>query len=196
MNEDNKQVKKKSIAGLCLLLIILIGIALGLTYLKFFYKDTTGVPIIPDQKITPEITNELNIIVDNINNDEIVKEKSKENINIKAKLNKDTITITYNNESKIEEYNFKYNNMLLEIETENNETAFNDIFKIIVRANQKRLNNTNNIDILVEQFLNNDYEIDGLYKESLEANQITYNIALDKAIKVIENKTEEDDLEG
>ena len=196
MNEDNKQVKKKSIAGLCLLLIILIGIALGLTYLKFFYKDTTGVPIIPDQKLTPEITNELNIIVDNINNDEIVKEKSKENINIKAKLNKDTITITYNNESKIEEYNFKYNNMLLEIETENNKTAFNDIFKIIVRANQKRLNNTNNIDILVEQFLNNDYEIDGLYKESLEANQITYNIALDKVIKVIENKTEEDDLEG
>ena len=196
MNEDNKQVKKKSIAGLCLLLIILIGIALGLTYLKFFYKDTTGVPIIPDQKLTPEITNELNIIVDNINNDEIVKEKSKENKNIKAKLNKDTITITYNNESKIEEYNFKYNNMLLEIETENNKTAFNDIFKIIVRANQKRLNNTNNIDILVEQFLNNDYEIDGLYKESLEANQITYNIALDKVIKVIENKTEEDDLEG
>lgn len=196
MNSNNKPQKKKSVVGLCLLLIILIGIALGITYLKFFYKDTTGDPIIPEQKLTPAITSELNKIVDNINNDEIVKGKSKENINIKAELKKDTIAITYNNNNKKEEYNFKYNNMLLEIETESADEVFNEIFKIIVRANQKRLNNTNNIDNIVDQFLNNEYEINGLYKESLEANEITYSISIDKVIKIIETKTEEDDLEG
>ena len=189
----NNEEKKKSTIGLWLLLIVLLATAAGLTYLKYFYNEKIYYP--EDIKLNSEIEEQLNEITNNFNKDTLTLEKLKENIVIEAKLQNDTIVVNYKEKNITKEYNYKYNNNLLETEIDEETEIFNQIFKIMVYATQKRLKNEKReeIDKYVNDFLNNENEIEGLYKEMVEANIITYNIEITKIIKPI---TEENDLEG
>ncbi len=189
----NNKEKKKSTIGLWLLLIVLLATAAGLTYLKYFYNEKIYYP--EDIKLNSEIEEQLNEITNNFNKDTLTLEKLKENIVIEAKLQNDTIVVNYKEKNITKEYNYKYNNNLLETEIDEETEIFNQIFKIMVYATQKRLKNEKReeIDKYVNDFLNNENEIEGLYKEMVEANIITYNIEITKIIKPI---TEENDLEG
>ena len=189
----NNKEKKKSTIGLWLLLIVLLATAAGLTYLKYFYNEKIYYP--EDIKLNSEIEEQLNEITNNFNKDTLTLEKLKENIVIEAKLQNDTIVVNYKEKNITKEYNYKYNNNLLETEIDEETEIFNQIFKIMVYATQKRLKNEKReeIDKYVNDFLNNENEIEGLYKEMVEANIITYNIEIKKIIKPI---TEENDLEG
>ena len=189
----NNKEKKTSTIGLWLLLIVLLATAAGLTYLKYFYNEKIYYP--EDIKLNSEIEEQLNEITNNFNKDTLTLEKLKENIVIEAKLQNDTIVVNYKEKNITKEYNYKYNNNLLETEIDEETEIFNQIFKIMVYATQKRLKNEKReeIDKYVNDFLNNENEIEGLYKEMVEANIITYNIEITKIIKPI---TEENDLEG
>ena len=190
---EKGQKKSNKVVFAWIILVLLVIIAGGLTYLKFFYtkeKETEN-----NEELTPAIQNELQKIVDNFNNSELVKEKTKENITIKSKLENNIITVEYESSERKEEYNYTFNNLILIIETDNDNNIFKEIFKIMVYAVQKRLGNENNIDNLIEGFINNTMEVDGLYRETIEANKITYNIDITKVTKEIgsiDEKEEED----
>ena len=80
MKKEQKKANKVAFAWIILILLVII--AGSLTYLKFFYtkeKETKN-----KEELTPAIQNELQKIVDNFNNSELVKEKTKENITIKS----------------------------------------------------------------------------------------------------------------
>lgn len=188
---EKGQKKSNKVVFAWIILILLVIIAGSLTYLKFFYtkeKETEN-----KEELTPKIQKELQKIVDNFNNSELVKEKTKENITIKSKLENNVITVEYESSERKEEYNYTFNNLILIIETDNDDNIFKEIFKIMIYAVQKRLGNENNIDNLIEGFINNTMEVDGLYRETIEANKITYNIDITKVTKEIGSINEKED---
>ena len=188
---EKGQKKPNKVVFAWIILILLVIIAGSLTYLKFFYtkeKETEN-----KEELTPKIQKELQKIVDNFNNSELVKEKTKENITIKSKLENNVITVEYESSERKEEYNYTFNNLILIIETDNDDNIFKEIFKIMIYAVQKRLGNENNIDNLIEGFINNTMEVDGLYRETIEANKITYNIDITKVTKEIGSINEKED---
>lgn len=190
---EKGQKKSNKVVFAWIILILLVIIAGSLTYLKFFYTIETEAE--NNEELTPAIQNELQKIVDNFNNSELVKEKTKENIAIKSKLENNVITVEYESSERKEEYNYTFNNLILIIETDNDNNIFKEIFKLMVYAVQKRLGNENNVDNLIEGFMNNTMEVDGLYRETIEANKITYNIDITKVTKEIgsiDEKEEED----
>ena len=190
---EKGQKKSNKVVFAWITLILLVIIAGSLTYLKFFYTIETNAE--NNEELTPAIQNELQKIVDNFNNSELVKEKTKENITIKSKLENNVITVEYESSERKEEYNYTFNNLILIIETDNDNNIFKEIFKIMIYAVQKRLGNENNVDNLIEGFINNTMEVDGLYRETIEANKITYNIDITKVTKEIgsiDEKEEED----
>lgn len=194
---EKEQKKSNKTAFAWIILILLITIASGLTYLKYFYTTNTEADIENNEELTPTIQNELQKIVDNFNNSELVKEKAKENITIKSRLENNVIIVEYESSERKEEYNYTFNNLILITEIANDDNAFKETFKIMVYAIQKKLGNENNIDNLIEGFINNTMEVEGLYRETIEANKITYNIEITKVVKEIgsmdENEEEEEE---
>ena len=192
---EKEQKKSNKTAFAWIILILLVFIASGLTYLKFFYTRETEAE--NNEELTPAIQNELQKIVDNFNNSEIIKEKAKENITIKSRLENNVIIVEYESSERKEEYNYTFNNLILITEIANDDNAFKETFKIMVYAVQKKLGNENNIDNLLEGFINNTMEVEGLYRETIEANKITYNIEITKVVKEIgsmdESKEEEEE---
>ena len=188
---EKGQKKPNKVVFAWIILILLVIIAGSLTYLKLFYTIETEAK--NNEELTPAIQNELQKIVDNFNNSELVKEKTKENITIKSKLENNVITVEYESSERKEEYNYTFNNLILIIETDNDDNIFKEIFKIMIYAVQKRLGNENNIDNLIEGFINNTMEVDGLYRETIEANKITYNIDITKVTKEIGSINEKED---
>ena len=188
---EKGQKKSNKVVFAWIILILLVIIAGSLTYLKLFYTIETEAK--NNEELTPAIQNELQKIVDNFNNSELVKEKTKENITIKSKLENNVITVEYESSERKEEYNYTFNNLILIIETDNDNNIFKEIFKLMVYAVQKRLGNENNIDNLIEGFINNTMEVDGLYRETIEANKITYNIDITKVTKEIGSINEKED---
>ena len=82
-------------------------------------------------------------------------------------------------------YEFSYDNLCLNItvnEEKSNEEEFKMILRFLIEAVQKRLNNTSDIDIYVDNFLDNDINYDGLIKVKTE-NGIKYQINITKKIK-------------
>ena len=188
---EKGQKKSNKVVFAWIILILLVIIAGSLTYLKLFYTIETEAK--NNEELTPAIQNELQKIVDNFNNSELVKEKTKENITIKSKLENNVITVEYESSERKEEYNYTFNNLILIIETDNDNNIFKEIFKIMIYAVQKRLGNENNVDNLIEGFINNTMEVDGLYRETIEANKITYNIDITKVTKEIGSINEKED---
>lgn len=188
---EKGQKKSNKVVFAWIILILLVIIAGSLTYLKLF--NTIEIEAENNEELTPTIQNELQKIVDNFNNSELVKEKTKENITIKSKLENNVITVEYKSSERKEEYNYTFNNLILIIETDNDNNIFKEIFKLMVYAVQKRLGNENNVDNLIEGFINNTMEVDGLYRETIEANKITYNIDITKVTKEIGSIDEKED---
>lgn len=184
MNNETKRVKKKSTALAWISLIILISAAGGLTYLKFFAGlETNTANTTPKETTSPVVLEALTSIADNFNSDSKIEEYKKSNIDVNATVENTNIKITYKDkETKI--YEFKLVTPNLVIETTSNDPEFEKIFTIIVHAIQKRLDNKNNIDEYIKKFLEEEEEVEGLSKETIEANKIKYQINVSKKIGV------------
>ena len=201
MNNESKIVKKKSTTLAWIALLVLLTAAGALSYLKFFANiEPNPTQEEPKQETSSVVTEALTTIVNNFNSNKEIAELEKNNIKISAKVNKEEIDITYiEKEPKI--YNFSLNVPNLKITTETNDKEFEKVFSILVYATQKRLNNEKNIDKYINDFLQDEKEVEGLYKEPKEANEIEYSIDIGKIIgeeETTENQTDnsQDKKEG
>lgn len=186
MNNETKRVKKRSTALAWISLIILISAAGGLTYLKFFSGlETNTANNTPKETTSPVVLEALTSIADNFNSDSKIEEYKKNNIDVNAVVEDTSIKVTYK-DKETKTYDFKLVTPNLVIETTSNDPEFEKIFTIIVHAIQKRLDNKNNIDEHIKKFLEEDEEVEGLSKETIEANKIKYQINVSKKIGVNE----------
>ena len=182
MNNEPKSIKKRSTTLAWLLLIVLISAAIGLTYLKFFWGKVPTTEDVSQKEITsPVIAEALTTIIEEFNNNDTIKQYQKENIKINATLEGTTIKVTYE-DTEPKTYDFKLESPNLIISINSNDADFKKVFPIIVSATQKRLNNEANIEEYINNFLNNDEEVTGLSKTTIEANKIEYSIDISKKI--------------
>ena len=62
---------------------------------------------------------------------------------------------------------------------------FEKIYKILIKAAQKRIGNTENIDDLIDEILNNNLKYNGIIKEE---NEKTIHYQMDITKKIINNQ--------
>lgn len=174
-------------------LIILIILLIALNYVKFFMNSNDNIQQTPVENSASQAVNTaLNQIVENFNADEKIKEFQTNNIEITAVLNNYSIFINYKGETSTT-YEFHYNNFKLDIKVSNDEEnmeKFKIIYEILIRAVQKRLNNTENIDTYINEFLTDSMEYDGLQKIATDDSDI-FMYTMD-ITKKIENNNLED----
>ena len=183
----NKEKNKNLIAWI--LLLILISITLAITYIKYFSFDNINNNI-EERPINESSSNAIHIalkdIVTNFNdNNKVIEYQQTNNLTLKASVNNYSIFISYI-DSTTTTYEFKYEDLFLNININNdaeNEKKFNIIYKFLIEAVQKRINNSNNIDELINNFLTNDINYDGLIKNS-DNNIIEYKMNITKKLEM------------
>lgn len=183
-----KQKKNKNTIA-WIMLFVLVVIALALTYIRFFFVDNDNNnieerPINNSSSIA--IHNALSDITSNFNGNPQINEYADNNINIKATVNNYSIYISYVTDTTTT-YEFTYNDLCLNITIDNqdkeNQDKFNIIYKLLIEAVQTRINNTDNIDELISNFLTTDTNYDGLSKKEVE-NGIEYRMNITKKLKI------------
>lgn len=177
--------KKNKIVIAWILLFGLIGIALSITFMKFFPKNNNNIEERPvNESSSNAIHTALQDITVNFNqNPNVVKFAEDNNIILKAALNNYSIYISYIAETTTT-YEFAYDNLCLNITINNNKvdkTKFNIIYQFLIEAVQKRINNTDDISSTINDFLNNDKNYEGLTKNEL-ATGIEYQMNITKKI--------------
>ena len=179
-----------------ILLISLLIISTILTYMKFFTNDYEQNEI-KENPVNNSNSKAIHTALEEItkNFNEIINsaaEYNEDNIIIKASLNNYSIYISYITDNSTTTYEFKYDNLCLITILNSNEeetNKFNLIYKQLVKAIQKRINNPEDVSEYIDNFLNENTEYDGLTKNKLE-NEIEYKIDITKKIKLLE-RTEE-----
>lgn len=179
-----------------ILLISLLIISTILTYMKFFTNDYEQNEI-KENPVNNSNSKEIHTTLEEItkNFNEIINsaaEYNEDNIIIKASLNNYSIYISYITDNSTTTYEFKYDNLCLITILNSNEeetNKFNLIYKQLVKAIQKRINNPEDVSEYIDNFLNENTEYDGLTKNKLE-NEIEYKIDITKKIKLLQ-RTEE-----
>jgi len=168
-----------------IILFISTSLALVLTYLKLFPENNNIEEKPVNESSSNAIHNALKDITTNFNqNSNLLEYSENNNIVLKASLNNYSIFISYVTDISTT-YEFTYNDLCLNItinNTEEEKNKFNIVYKFLIEAVQKRLNNIKNIDNIINEFLNTNINYDGLTKLELE-NKITYQINITKKIK-------------
>lgn len=178
-----KQQKHKRLIAF-IMLYTLIGLALILTYIKFFTADNNKITEIPvNESSSNAIHTALKEITNNFNESTKVKDYANDNdITLKASINNYSLYISYIAETTTT-YEFSYKDLSLNITISNNDKEkFNEIYRLLIEAVQKRINNTTDITSFIDDFLNNDKNFDGLTKE-INGDLINYKIDITKKLK-------------
>ena len=180
----NNEKKKNKTVGWLLLIILILAI-LGLNYVKFFMNEEneniTETPVESANDNETEIT--LTEITDNFNNNEEIQTLKDENITVSAINKNNSIFVSYESDTVIT-YEFKYNDSNLNITIENEETnleKFKQVYKILIDAIQKHLNNANDYKKQIDEFLKDAKEYDGLTK-LVENDTVTYTVNITKQL--------------
>ena len=157
------------------LLVLLIFACFSLTYLKFFSITTPEVTETPiNNSSSNAIHNALNDIVINFNNDEKIKKYEEANgVQLAAVVNNFSIFISCISEKTVT-YEFLYEDLFLNITLNNDKMEnayFDSVYKFLVDAIQKRINNNLTYENTINQIL-----------ESKE------NVSYDGISKIVDNK--------
>ena len=181
-----KNSRKRFIAWLSL--IMLLSLFLSLNYIKFFKAPNENIKEQPiETSSSKAIETALGDIVKNFNNDIEIKNYNDKNIKIKAMLNHYSIFITYTTNNTTT-YEFTYNNLNLRINVNNdkeNIDKFNQIYSILLKAIQKRLNNeSEDLDGIINDIIDEKQTYEGITKEK---NEKTHYYQIDITKKIIEN---------
>ena len=177
-------MKSKRIIAWVVLVMLLLMIA-GISYVRFVaYYDYQVEET--EESSSEAISGALTAIVDNFNNSEEVANYKNEGININAVLNNHSIYISYSS-TITTTYEFSYNNLNLSINidnTEDNLSKFNSIYKILIKAIQKRIGNEEEkLDELINSYINDNIGLVGLEKNINEDNTISYKIDITKKLE-------------
>ena len=168
-----------------IILIVLIILFLITNYVKYFHTNNSTIEEKETENSTSiAINSALTDITNNFNNDPLIERYKNEGIKIKATLNNYSIFISYYDGTNIT-YEFIYNKLNLNINITNQElniNKFNRIYEILLKAIQKRLNNEDNIDLIIKEHITNNKELDGITK-NIDNNIIKYKINITTKIK-------------
>lgn len=185
---DKKDNKKRIIAWISL--VILTICLLALNYVKFFKAPNDHIEERPVNNSSEQaIETALKDIVKNFNNNEELEDYSSQNIQMKATLNQHSIFISYITDSTTT-YEFSYSNLNLNItidKDEKNLEKFNRVYSLLLKAIQKRINNEDNIDHIVDEIVNQNQRYDGIITEE---NDKTYSYQINITKRLIENNIE------
>ena len=180
-----KQQKKKRVIAY-IALFVLIALSLWLTYLKLFGEENTYILEVPvNESSSNAIHTALENIINNFNQNPKVSDYENTNgVTLSAIVNNYSIFISYITDTTVT-YEFTYDDLCLNI-TINDEIAQKEEFKVIygflIEAVQIRINNTDNIDTIINNFLTNDTNYDGLTKKVID-DHIKYQMNITKKIK-------------
>ena len=164
-----------------------------LNYVKFvsFYNYDDAVEVIDTNVSSTEaVENALTEIINNFNSDEEISQYKNQGIDINAKLNNYSLYIEYTDDTTTT-YEFNYNNLMLSINIkneENNLKKFNSIYKILIKAIQKRIKNEDELDLLINSHINEEIELIGIDKIINNNKTIFYKIDITKKIKAKEGE--------
>ena len=180
-----EQEKKKNKTIGWILLIILIILILGLNYVKFFMNEPNeNITETPVQNTTSEVEiKALQAIVDNFNKNDKIKQYEEQGIKLNAELNNHSIFISYATEETIT-YEFNYQSLELTINIRNDEenlTKFKKVYEILIYAVQERLENNENIDNYVKDFMEDAKDYTGLSK-TVKDGSATYKMNITKKL--------------
>ncbi len=181
---------KKAIGWI--LLIVLLALMGGVSYIKFMYKPAEDITEAPTNTSTSQIiVTALNNIVDNFNSDNKITEYETNGTKINATYNENsnTLFVTYESDETIT-YEFAYDNLNLIATVSNDEEnleKFKKVEEILIYAIQKRLENSENIKEDVDAYLAGNKELEMIKEEKNESTN-TYTINITK--KIGENATE------
>lgn len=178
--------QKSKIICAWIMLVISVILALALTYFKFFLVVNDKIEEKPiNESSSKAIHIALNDIITNFNqNPKIKKYADENNITLIASVNNYSIFISYITNTTTT-YEFSYDDLCLNIiinDVEEDIQKFNIVYGILIEAVQKRINNTNDIENIINKFLNEDVNYEGLTKFEIE-NRIKYQIDITKKIK-------------
>lgn len=178
--------KKKIITWI--ILIILIILVLALSYIKFFGNNNPNITEKPVENSTSTAINQaLMDITNNFNNSVDIENLTKDGIVASASTKNYSIFISYIINDAKTTYEFNYNNLKLSINIENNKKnieKFNQIYKILIKSCQKRINNLEDIDNDIDLFFQDKQELNGITK-IVKNNVISYELDITKNIKTI-----------
>lgn len=192
MSAKGKQISKRELIIARVILIILIILVFGITYLKFFGPNPNleEHPIDTSNSVQDELQIKLlDLIVTKFNDSVLIEDYRAQNINIEANVNTNnkSIIISYVDDVS-KQYEFNYIQPNLEIVVKNEEQEdFYIVYKELIKANQERLQNKNNYDEYIDEFFNGNKDIEGVSKEIKEDDSIKYVMDVTKTIKVLEN---------
>lgn len=173
-----------------ILLILLIISCVLLTYLKFFTSFMPNNKNITENPINESNSKAIHIALKNITvnfnqNNKVKDYEEKNNVNLEASVNNYSIFISYISENTIT-YEFVYNDLnlstIIDHQIQQNNEKFNVICGFLIEATQKRINHTDNIDELINNFLYTNINYDGLTKKTLEEG-VQYTINITKKLK-------------
>ena len=169
--------KKNKMIG-WVMLIVLIIMALGISYIKFFMNENKNIEEKPIENSASEaIEKALTEITNNFNNNEKIKEYEAKNIKIQATQNNNNIFILYESNGTTT-YEFTYNNLFLTTTISNKEeniNIFKQVYEILIYAAQERIKNEEEIESYVKSYLNDEKEYKGLSKK-INKDYITYKM--------------------
>ena len=178
-------MNKKKMVVTWIILVILICLLLFLNYVKFFGVKNENIEEKPvEDSSAVAIENALMDIVNNFNDSDDVKNLTKDGIIVSATLKNYSIFITYTINANKTTYEFNYSNLKLSInvlDDEKNLEKFNKIYKILIKSCQKRLKNDDDIDKILDSFLNDEVKIDAIQKENVN-DVIKYQMDITKKI--------------
>ena len=192
--KKEKKINKQAVIVAWIVLIILIILAVVLTYLKFFG---------PNENLEEHSVNDANNQIDtqtellesittNFNDSSLVEEYLNQDINVWANVNSDNNSIILNYETTdIMQYELTYSEPILEISiTKEGEVVFSELFKILILANQERLENSITNTEYIDEFLKGNSTIDG-YTREVTGEDIKYTMDITKKINTEGNTTSE-----
>lgn len=190
-----EQQKKKRVIAYIVLFVLII-ISLWLTYLKFFGEENTYILEVPvNESSSNAVHKTLKDIVNNFNQNPDVKDyEIKNNVTLSAVVNNYSIFISYITDTTIT-YEFAYDDLCLNIiinEDIAQRQEFKVIYGLLIKTVQMRINNNDNIeniDKIINEFLNNDISYDGLTKEFVE-DRIKYQMNITKRLKYSQEEKE------
>ena len=192
--KKEKKISKQAIIIAWIVLIILIILAVVLTYLKFFG---------PNENLEEHSVNDANNQIDtqtellesittNFNDSSLVEEYLNQDINVWANVNSNNNSIMLNYETTdIMQYELTYSEPTLEISiTKEGEVVFSELFKVLILANQERLENSITNTEYIDEFLKGNSTIDG-YTREVTGEDIKYTMDITKKINTEGNTTSE-----
>ena len=192
--KKEKKVSKQAIIIAWIVLIILIILAVVLTYLKFFgpNKNLEEHSVNDANNQIDTQTELLESITTNFNDSSLVEEYLNQNINVWANVNSDNNSIMLNYETTdIMQYELTYSEPTLEISiTKEGEVVFSELFKVLILANQERLENSITNTEYIDEFLKGNSTIDG-YTREVTGEDIKYTMDITKKINTEGNTTSE-----